>query len=131
MTIMRCVCLVLLTAASVFAQSYKRCEVTAWTSQTQSQSVTDTRHHIVYLVRIGNVNYQIARHIPKEGESGGQPAVLWPAQAPDQTFHNLEMNAGQQLQCRTDKGDMLVRNLKGQVNKYQIIEVGRRIQTLY
>lgn len=100
-----CVWFVLLTAASGFAQSYKACDVTMWANEAYSQTSSNTRHNIVYFVRAGKVNYQIALPGP-----------------------NVEMNSGQRIRCRVDKGYMFIRDNKGQVNKYPIVETGQPVQ---
>jgi hypothetical protein len=97
----RCVWFVLLTAASGFAQSYKTCAVTMWGNEMYSQTSSTTRNHILYLVRVGNANYQIERPGP-----------------------HVEMNAGERISCRIDKGYMFIRDSKGQVNKAPIVEAG-------
>jgi len=100
-----CVWFVLLTAASGFAQSYKTCDVTMWADETYSQTSPMTSRNIFYFVRVGTVNYQIARPGP-----------------------DVEMNAGQQIHCRVDKGYMFIRDSKGQVRKAQIVDAGQPIQ---
>lgn len=100
-----CVWFVLLTAASAFAQSYKTCDVTMWTTEAYTQSPAMAASNILYFVRVGRVNYQIARPGP-----------------------NVEMNSGQQVRCRVDKGYMFIRDSKGQVRKAQIVDTGQPIQ---
>ncbi len=97
-----CVWFVLLTAASGFAQSYKTCDVTMWANESYTQTSNITRNHIVYFVRVGKVDYQIARPGP-----------------------DVEMNSGQRIHCRVDKGYMFIRDSKGQVNKSPIVEAGQ------
>ncbi len=94
-----CVWLVLLTAASVFAQSYKTCDVTMWANEADSHTSSATPKDILYFVRVGRANYEIARPGPE-----------------------VEMNSGQQIRCRVDNGYMFIRNSKGQVRKAQIVE---------
>lgn len=95
----RCTWFVVLAAASSFAQTYKTCDVTMWTNETMSQT---SRSNILYVVRAGKVNYQI--QLP----------------GPD-----VQMNAGQRIDCRIANGYMFLRDGKGQVNKAQIVEAGR------
>ena len=94
-----CIWFVFLAAASSFAQTYKTCDVTMWTNETQSQS---SRSNILYIVRTGKANYQI--QLPDSAE---------------------QMNVGQRIDCRIQNGYMILRDTKGQVNKAQIIEAGR------
>ena len=98
----RLVCFVLLTAATAFAQSYRTCDVTMWANETYSPTSNITRNYIVYFVRVGKANYQIAR-----------------------PGSNVEMNSGERINCRIDKGYMFIRDSKGQVSKAQIVESGR------
>ena len=102
MAIRGCILFVLLTAASGFAQSYKSCDVTMWTSETHSQASGPAQNNILYFVRVGKSNYQVERPGP-----------------------NVEMNAGERINCRIDKGYMLIRDSRGQVNKAQIVEAGK------
>lgn len=102
-----CLWFVLLTAASGFAQSYKTCDVTMWANETYSQSSAAT-NSILYLVRVGSVNYQIARPGP-----------------------DVEMNSGQRIHCRVDKGYMFIRDSKGEVRKAQIVDTGQPIQNRF
>jgi len=104
---MKCCCLwfVLLTAASGFAQSYKTCDVTMWADETYSQTSPMGSRNIFYFVRVGRTNYQIAQPKPE-----------------------AEMNAGQQIRCRVDKGYMFILDSKGRVRKAQIVETGQPIQ---
>ncbi len=104
----RCLWFMLLTAASGFAQSYKTCDVTMWANETYSQTSSMTRNNILYFVRIGRLNYQIALPGP-----------------------NVEMNSGQRIRCRVDKGYMFIRDSKGQVSKTQIVNAGQPIQNQY
>ncbi len=101
----RCIWFVLLTAVSGFAQSYKTCDVTMWARETPSQISRVTSNNVLYFVRVGKVDYQIERPGP-----------------------NLEMNAGERIHCRIDKGYMFIRDSKGQVSKAQIVEAGQPIQ---
>ena len=103
-----CLWFVLLTAASGFAQSYKTCDVTMWTNEAYSLTSTTTPKNIVYFVRVGRVNYQIARPGP-----------------------DVEMNSGQRIRCRVDKGYMFIRDSKGQVRKAQLVDAGQPIQNQY
>lgn len=103
-----CICFVLLTAASGFAQSYKTCDVTMWANEAYSQTSPTTPGNILYLVRVGQVNYQIARPGPE-----------------------VELNSGQRIHCRIDKGYMFIRDSKGQVRKAQIVDTGQPIQNQY
>ena len=98
----RCLWFVLLTAMTGFAQSYKTCEVTMWTNEVQPSASSLSGNGILYFVRVGKANYQVARPGP-----------------------NVEMNAGQRIQCRIDKGAMLIRDTRGQVSKAQIVESGQ------
>ena len=98
----RCLWFVLLTAVSGFAQSYRSCDVTMWDNQEYSTISSAPRSGVVYFVRVGRVNYQIA-----------QPA-------PD-----TEMNSGQRIRCRVDKGYMFIRDGRGQVSKAQIVDKGQ------
>ncbi len=100
-----CVWLVLLTAASGFAQSYKTCAVTMWANETDSHTSATSPKDILYFVRVGRVSYEIARPGP-----------------------DVEMNSGQQIRCRIDNGYMFIRNSKGQVRKAQIVEAGQSMQ---
>jgi hypothetical protein len=104
----RCLWFVLLTAASGFAQSYKTCDVTMWSNETYSQTSYMTRNQIFYFVRVGRMSYQIALPGP-----------------------NVEMNSGQQIRCRVDKGYMFIRASNGQVSKAQIVDAGQPIQNQY
>ena len=108
MAIKHCIWFVLLTAASGFAQSYKTCDVTMWANETQSQASGVTRNNVLYSIRMGNLNYEIERPGP-----------------------NVELNSGQRIHCRIEKGYMLIRDSKGQVNKAQIVEAGQPIQNRY
>jgi hypothetical protein len=104
---MKCICVwfVLLTAASGFAQSYKTCDVTMWANETYSHTSPATPSDILYFVRVGRVNYEIARPGP-----------------------HVELNSGQQIRCRVINGYMFIRDRKGQVRKAQIVETGQPIQ---
>ena len=104
----RCLWFVLLTVASGFAQSYKTCDVTMWANETYSQTSYMTHNKIFYFVRVGRMNYQIALPGP-----------------------DVEMNSGQQIRCRVDKGYMFIRNSNGQVSKAQIVDAGQPIQYQY
>jgi len=99
-----CIWFVLLTATTAFAQSYKTCDVTMWTTEV-SQGLPMAASSILYFVRVGRVNYQIARPGPE-----------------------VEMNSGQQVRCRVDKGYMFIRDSKGQIRKAQIVDTGQPIQ---
>ena len=101
----RCIWFVLLTTASAFAQSYKTCAVTMWANEAQSQTAGLTRSNVLYLIRVGKASYQIELPGP-----------------------NVEMNSGEQIRCRVDKGYMFIRDGKGQVNKVQLVESGQPIQ---
>ena len=98
----RCLWLVLLTATSGFAQSYKPCAVTMWTNETHPQAYGTAHDSVLYLIRVGQANYQIERPGP-----------------------TVEMNAGERANCRVDKGYMFIRESNGQVNKALIVEAGR------
>ena len=102
----RCLWFMLLTAASGFAQSYKTCDVTMWANEAYSQTSSMTRNNILYFVRIGRMDYQIALPGPK-----------------------VEMNSGQQIRCRVDKGYMFIRERNGQVSNAQIVEAGKPLRT--
>ena len=104
----RCLWFILLTAASGFAQSYKTCDVTMWANEAYSQTSSMTRNNILYFVRIGTMNYQIALAGP-----------------------NVEMNSGQRIHCRVDKGYMFIRDSKGRVSKAHIVDAGQPIQNQY
>ena len=104
----RCLWFMLLTAASGFAQSYKTCDVTMWANEAYSQTSSMTRNNVLYFVRIGRMNYQIALPGP-----------------------NVKMNSGQRIRCRVDKGYMFIRDRKGQVSKAQIVDAGQPIQNQY
>ena len=97
-----CLWFVLLTAASSFAQSYKTCDVTMWTNETHAQASAAAHDSILYFIRMGHASYQIER-----------------------PGSNVEMNAGERVSCRVDKGYMFIRDSKGQVNKALIVETGR------
>ena len=97
-----CLWFVLLTAVSGFAQSYKTCDVTMWENQAYSQMSPASNTGIVYFVRVGRLNYQIA-----------QPGS------------EVEMYSGQRIRCRVDKGYMFIRDGKGQVRKAQIVDAGQ------
>jgi len=43
----------------------------------------------------------------------------------------VEMNSGQQIRCRVDKGYMFIRGSNGQVSKAQIVEAGQPMETQY
>ena len=101
----RCVWFLLLTAASGFAQSYRTCDVTMWANETYSPTANVTRNHIVYFVRVGKADYQIAR--------------------PGST---VEMNSGERINCRINNGYMFIRDNKGQVKKAEIVEAGQRLR---
>lgn len=103
-----CLWFVLLTAASGCAQSYKTCDVTMWANETYSQTSYTSRNEIFYFVRVGRMSYQVALPGP-----------------------NVEMNSGQQIRCRVDKGYMFIRNSNGQVSKAQIVDAGQSIQNQY
>jgi hypothetical protein len=105
MTMKCCIWFVLLTAASGFAQSYKTCDVTMWTNETQSQASRIARNNVLYFIRVGKASYQIERPGP-----------------------DVEMNAGQRIHCRIDKGYMFIRDGNGQVNKAEIVQTGQPIQ---
>ncbi|HZP24970.1 MAG TPA: hypothetical protein VFB04_16115 [Terriglobales bacterium] len=100
-----CLWFVLFTAASCFGQSYKTCDVTMWSNESYSQSSPATTNTILYFVRVGRVNYQIARPGPE-----------------------VEMNSGERIHCRVDKGYMFIRNSRGQVRKAHIVDTGQPIQ---
>jgi hypothetical protein len=104
----RCLWFMLLTAASGFAQSYKTCDVTMWANEAYSQPSSMTRNDVLYFVRIGTMNYQIALAGP-----------------------NVEMNSGQRIRCRVDKGYMFIRDSKGHVSKTQVVDAGQPIQNQY
>jgi hypothetical protein len=104
----RCLWFMLLTAASGFAQSYKTCDVTMWANEAYSQTSSMTRNNVLYFLRIGTMNYQIALPGPK-----------------------VEMNSGQRIRCRVDKGYMFIRDSKGHVSKTQIVDAGQPIQNQY
>lgn len=76
-----------------------------WATETSSPIANITGTHILYSVRAGKASYQIARPGPE-----------------------VEMNSGQRVSCRIDKGYMFIRDNKGQVNKYPIVEAGQPIQ---
>ena len=100
-----CAWFVLLTASSVFAQSYRTCDVTMWANETDSHASATSPKDILYFVRVGRANYEIARPGPE-----------------------VEMNSGQQIRCRVDNGYMFIRDRKGQVRKAQIVEAGQAMQ---
>jgi hypothetical protein len=99
-----CVWFVLLTAASGFAQSYKTCDVTMWANETYSHTSFTSPKDIFYFVRVGRMNYEIARPGPY-----------------------VELNSGQQIRCRVSNGYMFIRDSNGQVRKAQIVETGQPI----
>ena len=105
MVLKHCIWFVLLAVATGFAQSYRTCDVTMWANETPSEMSGATRNSILYFIRVGKLNYQIERPGP-----------------------NVEMNSGQRIQCRVDKGYMFIRDNKGQVNKAQIVEAGQPVQ---
>jgi len=41
---------------------------------------------------------------------------------------NVEMNSGQRIHCRVDKGYMFIRDSKGKVSKTRIVDAGQPIQ---
>jgi len=94
-----CIWFILVAAASSFAQTYKTCDVTMWTNETLAQA---PRSSILYIVRAGKVNYQIQLPGPE-----------------------VQLNAGQRIDCRIANGYMFLRDGKGQVNRAQIVEAGR------
>ena len=96
----RCVWFVLLAAVSGFAQSYKTCDVTMWANEEPHSR--SSHSNILYFIRMGKGNYQIERPGP-----------------------NVEMNAGQRMSCRIDKGYMFLRDNQGRINKAQIVESGQ------
>ncbi|MGB6191744.1 MAG: hypothetical protein WBF42_04700 [Terracidiphilus sp.] len=63
-----------------------------------SQSAHIIRDHVVYSIRIGGASYEIARR-----------------------SKDVEMNTGQQVECRVEKQTMYVRNSKGKETKYEIV----------
>jgi hypothetical protein len=67
-----------------------------------------TRNNVLYFVRIGRMNYQIALPGP-----------------------NVEMNSGQRIRCRVDKGYMSIRDRKGKVSKAEIVDAGQPTQNRY
>jgi len=100
-----CVWFVLLSAASGFAQSYKTCDVTMWDRQVYSRASTTATRDILYFIRVGRLNYEIARPGP-----------------------DVEMNSGQRIRCRVDNGYMFIRDSTGQVRKAPIVRTGQPIQ---
>jgi hypothetical protein len=82
----------------MLAQSYQIGTIVKWEIKAYSQSAHIIRDHVVYVVRIGDIRYEIARR-----------------------SKNVEMNTGQQIDCRVDKGSMFVRNVKGKETKYDIV----------
>ena len=90
--------LLLLIASVAWAQTYETGSVLKWETKTYSQSAHITRNHPVYSVQVGTTIYQIARRSTQ-----------------------VEMNTGQQIKCRVDKGQMLVANAKGKETKYDIV----------
>jgi len=73
-----------------------------WTNEVQSPASNVTRNDILYLIRVGKASYQVERPGP-----------------------DVEMNAGERISCRVEKGYMFIRDGRGQVNKAQIVEAGR------
>ncbi len=86
---------------TAWTQTYEIGSVLKWETKTYSQSANITRNHPVYSVRVGDVVYQIARRSTQ-----------------------VEMNAGQQIQCRVANGQMFVVNEKGKETKYDIVGSG-------
>jgi hypothetical protein len=87
-----------LFAVTVAAQSYQTATILKWKMEPYSQSAHIIRNHIVYSIRIGESTYQIARR-----------------------SKDVEMNSGQQVDCRMEKNSVLIRNPKGKEIKYEII----------
>lgn len=83
---------------AMWAQTYETGNVLKWETKTYSQSAHTIRNHPVYSVQVGAVVYQIARRSTQ-----------------------VEMNTGQQIKCRVEKGEMLVVNAKGKETKYDIV----------
>ena len=94
----RCAWLTLAIALTVFAQSYQPGTVVKWEMKPYSQSAHIIRDQVVYTIRVGDATYQIARR-----------------------SKDVEMNPGQQIDCRVDKGLVIVRNAKGKEIKYAIV----------
>ena len=103
-----CVWFVLLSAVQGFAQSYKTCDVTMWANEKYSHGSSTSAKDILYFVRVGRANYEIARPGP-----------------------DVEMNSGQQIRCRVSNGYMFIRDNNGQVRKAQIVDTGQPIQNRY
>lgn len=98
-----CVWLMLLTAVSGFAQSYKRCDVAMW--EKEAAYSHSSPKSILYFVRVGRLSYEISRPGPE-----------------------VEMNSGEQISCRVSDGYMFIRDRKGHVRKAQIVETGQPIR---
>lgn len=89
---------VLLFAAVSFAQSYQSGTVLKWEMKPYSQSAHIIRDHVVYSIRIGTAQYEVARR-----------------------SKNVEMTAGQKVECRLEKSAIYLRNTKGKEIKYEIV----------
>lgn len=76
-----------------------------WANEAPSQTSGNARDNVLYFIRVGKLNYQIERPGPA-----------------------VEMNSGQRIQCRVEKGYMFIRDSKGQVNKAQLVGAGQPIQ---
>jgi hypothetical protein len=100
----RCICLVLLAVTSGFAQSYKTCDVTMWANEPHAQLPSITHENVLYFIRVGRASYQIELPGP-----------------------NVEMNSGQRIRCRVDKGFMFIRDNDGQINKIQLVDKGQPV----
>jgi hypothetical protein len=90
--------LLLLFSSAARAQVYEAGSVVRWEKKSYSQSAHIIRNQTVYTVVVGDLTYQIARRSDK-----------------------VEMNAGQQLKCRVEKGHLIVLNEKGKETKYDIV----------
>lgn len=90
--------LLLLFTSVTFAQTWESGTIVKWELKDYSQSAHITRNQIVYSVRVGKVIYQVARRRDK-----------------------VEMAAGQQVKCRTEKGHFFVRDDRGKETKYEIV----------
>ena len=78
--------------------SYETGNVLKWETHTYSQSAHIIRDHPGDWIRIGNITYQIARR-----------------------SREVEMQSGQLVECRVDKGHVFVRTAKGRETKYDIL----------
>lgn len=90
--------LALFSTSAGGAQVPSACKVLKWRSEPYSQSAHIIRNHIVYSVQSGDTIYEVARRSEK-----------------------IEMNIGQQFECRFEKNRVLIWNKKDKETKYNIV----------